>query len=354
METKPMKSNLPQMRRFLAIALTVLSLLGLIWPEAAIVARVSRADYLRDELDDYDSDWGRSKSDVRTEANAEYSSNIVFNRTKLSFSDLRSWLSAEATEIRLVEKADTKDMSGSEKREYMEFYLEWIGPSERAKRAYYLNSSVFVNILFFGLLALGIAAIVFYVLNGTRILGIAYGAFTLLADLFLLILMMLKLPEFTKVVSPGISMLLMPLFAALACVVYQPDKKAKPAAPRRAPRPAPRPAPASDNLFADTDDYAQPGRPAANPFEPAARPTPRPTSRTIQRQADNPFDSAPRAAAAGWVCPKCRSTNRPDAQFCTVCGTQKTAPRAAEPVCRKCGNPLKPGAAFCPNCGERQ
>ena len=68
--------------------------------------------------------------------------------------------------------SNTRDLSGSEKREYMEWYLEMIGRSGRAIRAYYLNSSVFVNILFFGLLALGVAAIVFYVLNGTRILGL--------------------------------------------------------------------------------------------------------------------------------------------------------------------------------------
>lgn len=51
-------------------------------------------------------------------------------------------------------------------------------------------------------------------------------------------------------------------------------------------------------------------------------------------------------AAAGNVCPKCGTANKPDARFCQGCGSSLGGGK-----CTSCGADMAPGAQFCSQCG---
>ncbi len=420
METNSLKGALPLLRRFLAIVLTVLSLLFLFWPSMAAVNSKARKEYLASTAKQYQKDsdsssyyysqYDYSKADARAMASASWMMQTTVNRVTFSFLEVRNGLSAGATQNALNEKYAKKAWEENYRewrQRYDEPYTVYNSDGERVKVSSYneyvkatrspetkkLYSfidtyAVLVNILFFALLAAGLAAVVLYAMGRTRIAGIVFAALTVAADIvFIIMLAYIKkndelfqyigISEFT---APGASMFLLPIFSLAACILYQPSKKAKRVKARRAPRPAA----ASDDLFADTEGYVPPVRtnenpftrstgyvppvkPEGNPFETAQRSAPRlaqrPTGnpfetaqrsapRPVQKTAENPFSEAPRPEDAGWTCPNCDTANRADAQFCTACGSQKPAPK--ETVCRSCGRTLKPGARFCIYCGEQQ
>ncbi len=402
METSSLKGNLPQMRRFLAIGLTVLSLLFLFWPSMAAVNSEVRADYIKEETKKYqgDSDNGSyytsnpfSKADARAMANAEWLATATTGRAEFSFLQVRNGLSAGATELALMEKYAKKQWeenyrewrsnysepytvyNSNGERVAVSSYKEYVKvtrPTETKKLYSFINTySVLVNILFFALLACGIVTLVLYAMGQTRITGIVFAALTVVADIvFIIMLSYIKKNDdifgysaFGNVTAPGASMFLLPIFTLAACILYQPSKKTKRVKPRRAPHPAPAtgelftdttgyvpPVKTNENPFTESTGYMPPVKTDENPFTEAPRPEPRP----VQNVPDDPFTEAPRPAAEGWTCPSCNTTNRIEARYCTVCGMQRSVPEQKAPACRYCGKTLKPGVKFCPYCGKQQ
>jgi membrane protease subunit (stomatin/prohibitin family) len=57
--------------------------------------------------------------------------------------------------------------------------------------------------------------------------------------------------------------------------------------------------------------------------------------------------------SAGVSCPKCGTTNTPEAKFCNVCGAKMEGSAQTVP-CVKCAAPLQPGMKFCSECGATQ
>ncbi|NQT32894.1 MAG: DUF853 family protein, partial [Candidatus Omnitrophica bacterium] len=58
------------------------------------------------------------------------------------------------------------------------------------------------------------------------------------------------------------------------------------------------------------------------------------------------------------ACPKCKKKLRPGALFCNKCGTkmgaaEKKPQKPKRTFCNKCGNTLKPDAKFCTKCGKK-
>ena len=395
METNSLKSSLPLLRRFLAICLTVLSVMFLFWPSMIAMNSETKSEYIEDTIETYRENYEYSKSDARAYANAQWLGAITSQRISFSFLQVRNGLSAVATENSIRDKYAKKEWEENyrewknshdgdpyytynydDDRVYVSSYKEYVKatrtPNEKKFRSFIGTNAVLVNILFFALLAAGAAAIVLYAMGQTRIAGIVFAALTVAADIvFIIMLSFIKknedmIGDYSYLTAPGASMFLLPIFAIAACILYQPSKKAKRRAPRRAPRPAADP----DNLFTDATGYVPPVRTnenpftesagyvppikaSGNPFETAPRPAPRP----MQKPTGNPFESAPsapRSAAAGWTCPKCNTMNRNEARFCIGCGSQKPAPAETAPVCRNCGNTLKSGVKYCPYCGEQQ
>ncbi len=85
------------------------------------------------------------------------------------------------------------------------------------------------------------------------------------------------------------------------------------------------------------------------------------TSQPYQQPANAYQVTAPQAAAEGWTCPNCGTTNT--GKFCMECGTPKPAPAAAwtcpncgasntGKFCSECGTPKPADDAWtCPSCG---
>lgn len=58
--------------------------------------------------------------------------------------------------------------------------------------------------------------------------------------------------------------------------------------------------------------------------------------------------TAPAAYAQDAACPECKAKLKPDAKFCTSCGT-----KIEQKLCADCKAPLKLGAKFCASCGKK-
>lgn len=92
--------------------------------------------------------------------------------------------------------------------------------------------------------------------------------------------------------------------------------------------------------------------------EPAPEPVPAPVPEPIP---------TPEPVPAPVVCPNCGAVLKPNARFCSKCGTSLAEPAKPQPdvtaepapkpapgpksFCKNCGTQLKPGAKFCPICG---
>lgn len=120
-----------------------------------------------------------------------------------------------------------------------------------------------------------------------------------------------------------------------------------------APKPASAPTPAPQSA------------PVPSASEVKAVPTPK---LTLDPTPDIPtfdFSPAPKATAAGTVCPSCGKPVKAGNKFCMSCGT--SIPAAAAPAsapaptpaapqggfCMQCGAPLQPGDKFCMSCGAK-
>ncbi len=334
MESTSKKSNLPLIRRCLAIGLVLLSIMFMFWPATVAVSSRLRNSRIDDRAALYMERYDCSESQARAIASFELSDNL----RGVSASDLRSRLTYYALH-QSVDDAYKKETRGED---WFDDYLDRLSDDIKIERTLNTLGGVCVNIFFFCMLAAGVAAIVLYALNKTRIAGIVFAVFAVL-----LVAVAIGYMIYTNVstnealdaksvsdevwdvqhdpIVPGVSMFLIPIFAIASCIVYQRTgrKKARTPKPAAAPvepyAPIMRPAVPADLSFTDTprvprDPFAQAQspvenpfeaqpraardpyapRPVENPFEPVQHPVRRPAP--VETPADDPFAETVRSA----------------------------------------------------------
>ena len=193
-------------------------------------------------------------------------------------------------------------------------------------------------VLFFIMLVCGVAAAVMYFLNRGKLFGVLFAVFAVLCALMLIGAIVVpkilledtssvtesmsgsikdiisKVLEVAKGFVPGAGLIMMPVFALAAVIVYKRDKSYTGIFPKR--------------------------------------------EKTRKPIVEDGPGSGPIADAYGWVCPRCGFKNDNDSNFCCGCGASKAAhvqPETAEPVkyCSSCGAKQDPDAKFCLNCGTK-
>lgn len=402
------RSSVLLIRRFAAILLTVLSVICLFWPAMISITDADDREAMEEKDEDYQDNrkskeykqsrkeslkfykelYGKKDGAAYVDAMELYDS--VALKGHKSFLHLRSLYTAASIMNRIVdENTEEPDYSylTEEKIEELEEEQEE-QDKEHTKITIY---AIILNVLFFAMLASGAAAIVLSFLNKLKIASYVHAVLTVLGVVMvILVLVHLNHPYVEEgddaIWGPGVGLFLMPIFSIGALVLYQRDKTFKGLFPKRGPKPAYAAADNGGNPFADNtaaarhtapevpdysrDAYAAPAPTSyAAPEEPSGRnlwnhpagrasdnnwgaPAPRPVSRPAE-----PARPAPAPAAEDWVCSQCEAVNPADAMFCSVCGAQKPAPRAAAgrpAFCHNCGEKLDPDARFCVSCGAKQ
>ncbi len=274
--------------RFIAVILTLLSLTSLFWPAMLNYSREYLADVKEDREDYYYYHYDHiTKADAKALANAEIAP--VYITGAYSFFSYRNFLSfyfmGQSMEDKYMKKDwDSKSLS-SHYKTYQD-YLNSLSKEKKLERTTTIAGAIVGNVLFFGLLACGILAIILYSLNRTRAFGIIFAVLTLLADIFFIVVLIYMKHIKAPITAPGIGMFLMPLLAIAACIVYRRDR-----------------GPVLSD--APTEQTVQPPHPFNPPSPPLAE---------MQQQNDE---------AAMWVCPVCGNSNPVSYGFCANCGTQK-------------------------------
>ena len=229
-------------------------------------------------------------------------------------------------------EAYVKEIPFSEMRsimtEEMEDSFEYFGESTDHTLTALL--SVFVNVAFFGLIALAGVAIVLMLFNRSKAATVLHTVLAILTVLVFIAYFVYYFIEYAEEMKsygaklsiyPGVSAILIPVFSLAASILYKRDKSDRGAfQPRTAQQP----------VFALAGVPQQPvTRAASVPQQPAE-----------------------------WICASCNAKNDPAEPFCPYCGTKNPAPviKAPEDVplfCTNCGAKQHPGASFCPHCGAK-
>ena len=380
-------------RRFIAIGLTVLSLVFLFWPavlgytdgETRTEYRVlyenrriyKRSDSYRYEREEalyayqlgYGEDGGAYLSAKETYADYEY-------KPSVSLLELRSYYTAFLTLQSIEERNDTyaSDSELSELR--------------AENRDQLILFTVALNVLFFGLLLTGVLSILFSLLNKGNGFAITHAVLAFLcaaAVIFIIVSSNRSLREAfhynesaaaSLLIGPDAALFLIPAFALAACIVYRRDRALKGAFPKRgaseAPAPvpvrnpyAPRPVPEIPTpAYGNPDPYAayvpQPRPVYERPVRvPKAEPKhiyPVPGSAKPAAQPTALFGKTPPSEETPWVCPQCEAQNTPESRFCSLCGSKRPEKMPAEEApafCPNCGTALEPGSRFCVFCGTK-
>lgn len=423
------RSSVLLIRRFAAVILTIFSVICLFWPamisltdedmrelcEEIVKYEEKHKDEAKEShkknLEKYKEAYG--KKDGKKYLDAEERHDDVDILPDKSFLNLRTLETTQWTMNKIVEKNE------EEEEDYPSYYtdkeieeLEEEKEERETERTKTVVYSLILNVLFFAMLASGVAATVLYFLNNTKIAGLVHAILTVLGVATVIALLIRYNHPYVEdgddaIWGPGVGLFLMPIFSIGALFLYQRDKKCKGLFPKAAPRPAYAAAPTGapygaaptvGNPFADRaaapePRYAEPAAPefAPNSYaapEPPARPAyaPRAEARSpyAAPEAPNAADknlwsrpagraaaenwgsapaerpvsrpAAPEPVAEGWVCEQCATNNPADAMFCSACGTPKPAPRAAAErpaFCPNCGEKLDPDSRFCINCGAK-
>lgn len=211
--------------------------------------------------------------------------------------------------------------------EEMEQVLDLFGESTEGTIA--AISAIFINVAFFGMLALAGMAIVLMLFNRSKaatVLHTILAILTVVVYAAYLIYMMITLKEeyaeygIKLTIYPGVAGILLPLFSLAASILYKRDTSYPGAVMPRAAQPA----------YANVPP--------------------------VTRGAFIPQQPVKPAAPAEWICPSCTAKNDPSEPVCPYCGTQNPAPvvkREEVLFCTSCGAKQRPGATFCPQCGTK-
>jgi ribosomal protein L40E len=211
--------------------------------------------------------------------------------------------------------------------EEMEQMLDLFGESTEGTITAIL--AIFINVAFFGMLALAGMAIVLMLFNRSKaatVLHTILAILTVVVYAAYLIYMMITLKEeyaeygIKLTIYPGVAGILLPLFSLAASILYKRDTSYPGAVMPRAAQPA----------YANVPP--------------------------VTRGAFVPQQPVKPAAPAEWICPSCTAKNDPSEPVCPYCGTQNPAPvvkREEVLFCTSCGAKQRPGATFCPQCGTK-
>ncbi len=277
--------------RFIAVILTLLSLTSLFWPAMLNYS----SEYLDEVKEEREENYRRydhyNKADAKALANAEIAP--VYITGAYSFFSYRNFLSFYFMEQTIEDKNMKNDWNSKGlSRLYRTYqdYLNSLSTEKKMERTLTIVGAIAVNVLFFGMLVIGILAIVLYSLNGTRAFGIIFAVLTLLADVLLIVVLIYMKHIKAPITAPGIGMFLMPLLAIAGCIVYRRDRGSVPP--------------------------AAPAEPPVNQPDPFNLPSPEPAGPQWNQKQ-------PEAETDLWTCPVCGCKNAASYVFCANCGTQK-------------------------------
>lgn len=206
------------------------------------------------------------------------------------------------------------------------------------------------NVLFFLMIVLGAAAVVLMLLNRSKVMTVLYTIFTVLfGGCFIAAGVFLFINNF-RMLIPGLAAFMMPILAIAACIVYKRDKTYNGVFPKRqkpvkAAQPAPAYTPAPKFVPEPTPKYVP---------EPAPKYVPEPVEEPMTAPLSTPDDEEPEGSAL--YVPD--YDEDPDEKTVDVPRYSEPMPEA-KPVqkpkyCTNCGAPLEGGAHFCTRCGTKQ
>ncbi len=366
-------------RRMVAIGLTVLTLIFLFWPSMmGITNEDVREEYedsipyirrqlreLRNSKDEAIDEFSSVMSDADAKAfyNAYAASLESSTLTNWSFLAGRTRTSSTTTVARLAEKYDLSAFDSETKEQFDTWSIY----------------SALMNILFFGMLAMGVLAIVLYALNKSRAAGVLLAVLAAIGSIVFISYINYQNNQFSdslsgyssssasKMRNPygvGPAMFLLPIFALAACIVYKRDTRISGAFPKASSVPKPG---ASGDLWGMSSEPTPVSVPpktgtSGTPQVSAAPRSGLKMSSNWSRPGDGTIGSASggaskpisRVSLNGWICPQCESDNPNSEEFCPLCGGKKPPVSVDAPRCTTCGAPLNPGASFCTNCGAKQ
>lgn len=374
-------------RRFVAIALTLLSVGALFWPSAIAVGGTLRVE-LRDQIETIEEKW----EDVREGEyyvpdyydSSKEGSFLANSMNELIVGTLRSFENPSDPDTTEIVR-DLQEIYGSLfgglvpagiRQKFLETLYNAIrdlGISFNESREivsglpYFVDKArengvleadddgVFMlirlcvigyNVLFFLVIALAAAAIVMMVLNRSKVFSILHAILSVLYGGAFIALWVLALLNGSSMLLPGVGAFLLPILAIAACIVYKRDRSYTGAFPKR-------------------ERKARGEKP-----EPAHKKEEKPAERVdpFMKEANAP--AAPNPAADGWLCPVCNGMNDASAKYCTFCGTVRPEPEPEEdePLfsepepeepepktlrCPSCGAEMELGMRFCTKCGTK-
>lgn len=214
-----------QIRRFVAIGLTLLSILFLFWPSAAAIGREARKNaefgQMVGQTDAeglasvkgilYKDSGGYNEVEKYPELTekAERSFLSFFHAIrdgKLSFFDVRTIATAllgTMADVARVAKPKTGSFSG-------------LSP------AIPTAAVIAVNVLFFLMIAFAVGSVLMMLFNRSRVFGVLLTVFAFLfAGIILMFVLAIPDDHGTKVFLPGASLFLLPICSLAACIVYK-------------------------------------------------------------------------------------------------------------------------------------
>ena len=220
------------------------------------------------------------------------------------------------------------------------------------------------NVLFFLMIALGAAAVVLMLLNRSKVMTVLYTIFAVLfSGCFIAAGVFLFINNFHMLI-PGLAAFMMPILAIAACIVYKRDKTYNGVFPKRqkpvkAAQPAPAYTPAPKYVPEPAPKFDPEPAPKFVPepapvFEPAPKYVPEPVEEPMTAPLIAPDDEEPEGSAL--YVPD--YDEDPGEKTVVVPRYSEPMPEA-KPVqkpkyCTNCGAPLAGGAHFCTRCGTKQ
>ncbi|MBQ1820738.1 MAG: zinc-ribbon domain-containing protein [Clostridia bacterium] len=343
-------NNALLIRRFIAIGLVVLSLVCLFWPS---VLGLRPGDYRDQSVDAYkeqkkqvremerDKDEGVevyesngfSPADAKKYVNAYISYLYIAIKPDISFSDLRTMMTASLTRTDLEDK-------------YGIYSYESFSEEQKEDHVISVVFTILINVVFWGMLLFGVGAIVLMVLNKSKVLNVLLAVFAFLAVALAVFMIIYSNVQTNNVedasqnpIAPGAGLFLIPIFALAACILYKQDKSYRGAFPARtAPARADEQPPVNHTWNAAPQQPLNPWASApqqpSNPQWGAQQPSNPQWGAQQPRQGawsdvsgwgEQPQSAPqqPQAEVPTWTCPVCGTKNPTTVEFCPNCGTKQ-------------------------------
>lgn len=328
-------------RLIIAIGLTLLTILFMFWPATASVEWSERTGYMwsqenwkqqkkdfsREQYCEYLMDAGFSKADAKDAYHVLLNYRNSASKPDRSFWDLRTSLTSQIQSLHLQSKYGN---------EYFGINYHYY---DGTRIGVMYGFGIGFNILFWGMLILGVGAIVLYIFNKTRAVGILFAVFAFCTSMTVMAFLIVQKSMKDDITVPNVSMFLMPLFAIGSCIVYQRTKrfenKAKPSYETGNPQPI-------NQTWKD---------PVKTPFIDLSVWVCPACGKNNLTESNFCANCGTKKPDPGWICPACGKNNLAESNFCANCGTQKPEP---EWTCPACGNKNLSESNFCTNCGTQK